>query len=91
MPDERLSERLEHNPVRVECPICRHRQRVGSTVSRCDQCGSEITVYGSRSAAEEVLEDLVSRGRLAYLNEPARDLWAVIANRAFGNREPSRE
>ncbi|MGH7558209.1 MAG: hypothetical protein ACREMD_10630 [Gemmatimonadota bacterium] len=86
MTDEKLSARLERDPVRVECPICRHRQRVGSTTSRCDHCGSEITVHGSRSVAEEALEDLVSNGRLAYLTEPVPDLWAVIANRSFGNR-----
>lgn len=91
MEDEKLSARLERDPVRVECPICRHRQRVGSTASRCDQCGSEITVYGSRAAAEQVLEDLVSHGRLAYVTEPVPDLWAVIANRAFGSRGPSSE
>lgn len=88
MTDEQLSARLERDPVRVECPICRHRQRVGSTVGRCDQCGSEITVYASRSAAEEALDELVSDGRLAYVSEPAPDLWAVIANRSFGNRGP---
>ena len=91
MTDDELSLRLERDPVRVECPICRHRQRVGSTAGRCDQCGSEIRMYASRSAAEEALEGLVSHGRLAYVAEAARDVWAVIANRAFGDQGGSRE
>lgn len=86
MTDEELSARLEREPVRVECPICRHRQRVGSASGRCDQCGSEIRVYESRTAAEEALGDLVSDGRLAYVTEPAANVWAVIANRTFGKR-----
>lgn len=86
MPDEELRARIERDPVRVECPICRHRQRVGSIASRCDQCGSEIALYGSRAEAEEALDALVTDGRLAYVTEAATDLWAVIANRAFGNR-----
>ena len=86
MRDEELSARLEREPVRVECPICRHRQRVGSASSRCDQCGSEIWVYGSRAAAEEALGGLVSDGRLAYVTEPGGNIWAVVANRTFGNR-----
>ena len=83
---EELSARVERDPVRVECPICRHRQWLRSATGRCDQCGSEIALYASRSSAEEALEALVGNGRLAYLTEPAPDLWAVIANRAFGKR-----
>lgn len=87
MSQREVNERLQHETVKVECPICRHRQWLNVTPGRCDQCGSEITVYGERGEAQEALDDLVGQGRVAYMQEPVRGLFAVIANRAFGRSE----
>ena len=83
-----LSERLGREPAEVECPICRHRQYVGATVGRCDQCGSEIEIVGDREAALRRLDALSGEGRVAFLQElqrpaSARGLFAVVANRRF--------
>lgn len=85
--EERLDARLEREPVEVECPICRHGQRLGSASGRCDQCGSEISLYRDRPEASRALDALVDEGRVAYLTEvgprAGGPLWAVVANRAF--------
>lgn len=86
MPSDDLTARLRRDPVTVECPICRHRQRVAAAEERCDQCGSEIVLYESREAARRALDGWVDEGRVAYLREIAEDLFAVIANRAFRKR-----
>lgn len=83
MSEQDLSARLEAQPITVECPICRHNQRLGTTSGRCDQCGSEIDLYDERRTAEERLGELISVGRVAYLREIGRDVFAVIANRSF--------
>ncbi len=84
---ERLS-RLASEPVKVECPICRHRQWLSTRSGRCDQCGSEITLFEDRESATSTLEELSGQGRLAYLRDVADGVFAVIANRGF--RAPER-
>ncbi|MDX1660517.1 MAG: hypothetical protein R3326_01890 [Gemmatimonadota bacterium] len=84
MTNEELETRLEREPVRVECPLCRHGQWLDATPSRCDQCGSEIEVFAERDAARSALASLQDEGRVAYrLEIPGTELWAVIANRSF--------
>lgn len=84
---ETLDRRLEQEPVKVECPLCRHRQWLDATPGRCDQCGSEIEVFADRRAAKAALDDLRDQGRIAYRIEvsggPGEGLWAVVANRRF--------
>lgn len=86
---EDLSARLAREPVKVECAICRHRQWFGATAGRCEQCGSEITLYADRTPAREALDALVAAGRVAFLSETEGGLFAVIANRSFAR--PARE
>lgn len=86
---EELSARLEREPAKVECAICRHRQWFGATTGRCEQCGSEITLYADRAPAGEALDALVGAGRVAFLSETESGLFAVIANRSFSR--PARE
>lgn len=87
MTDE-LNERLDRQPVQVECPLCRHRQWLDATPGRCDQCGSEIEVFDDREAARAALEALHEEGRVAYRMEITRPgLWAVVANRSFRRHE----
>ncbi|CAN5322381.1 hypothetical protein BH18GEM1_BH18GEM1_12210 [soil metagenome] len=83
MASDDLSSRLERDPAKVECSICRHRQWFGATTGRCEQCGSEITLYANRGPAREALVGLVDAGRVAYVTETDRGLFAVIANRSF--------
>lgn len=83
MPSDELTDRLRRNPVKIECPICRHRQWLGASEGRCDQCGSEIALYADRASAEERLDALVAEGRVAYLHVAPKGLFAVIANRSF--------
>jgi hypothetical protein len=83
MRGDELSSRLEREPAKVECAICRHRQWFGTTAGRCEQCGSEVTLYADRAPAKEALDTLVSAGRVAFLSEAEGGLFAVIANRAF--------
>lgn len=85
---EDLNRRLAEEPVKVECPLCRHRQWLDATPGRCDQCGSEIEIFGDRADAEEALAGLHEEGRVAYridvsggIGRPG--LWAVVANRRF--------
>jgi len=83
MGQDDLSERLRHDPAKVECPICRHRQWTTTRTTRCDQCGSEIRLYGEREEAERQLETLSEDGDVAYLTELSDGVFAVIANRRF--------
>jgi DNA-directed RNA polymerase subunit RPC12/RpoP len=76
--------RSTSEPVGVECPICRHRQWLSSTLGRCDQCSSEIELFEDRDEALAVLERLSDQGRVAFLVEPGHGLFAVVANRTFG-------
>lgn len=87
MPSDDLNARLRHSPVTVECPICRHRQRVAAAEERCDQCGSEITLFESREAGRRVLEASLDDGRVAYLRDIPGGLFVVIANRSFRKRD----
>ncbi|HUP00675.1 MAG TPA: hypothetical protein VM737_04035 [Gemmatimonadota bacterium] len=80
---EDLTERLDREAVGVECSICRHRQWLSMVRGRCDQCGSEISLYPDRRAAREALEVLAAAGRVAYLSETAGGLFAVVTNRSF--------
>lgn len=82
-----LDERLDREPVDVECPLCRHRQWLDATPGRCDQCGSEIVVFDDREAARSAVDALHDEGRVAYRLEPRPGLWAVVANRSFRRRE----
>lgn len=83
MDQQDLNERLRHDPAKVECPICRHRQWTTSARARCDQCGSEIHLFDDRSEAEAALESLSEGDRVAYLTELADEIFAVVANRTF--------
>lgn len=84
MTNEDLETRLERDPIKVECPLCRHRQWLDASPGRCDQCGSEIEVFADRDAARSALDELHDAGRVAYRMEiPGGDLWAVVANRSF--------
>ena len=84
MTNEDLEARLDREPVKVECPLCRHRQWLDATPARCDQCGSEIEVHADRDAARSAVEELHERGRVAYRMEiRGAGLWAVVANRSF--------
>jgi ribosomal protein S27E len=86
MPSEDLIARLAREPVRVECPICRHRQNLAAPEGRCDQCGSELAIFTGREAAQRKLDELIADGRVAYLSELQNDLFAVVANRSFRKR-----
>ena len=86
MPIEELTDRLTRQPVHIECPICRHSQRLSATVGRCDQCGSEFSVFPDRERAQEQLDGLIATGRVAYLREAAGGLFVLVANRSFGKR-----
>lgn len=85
MNERDLNERLRHDAVKVECPICRHRQWTTSTRARCDQCGSEIRLFDDRGDAEAALASLSEQGRVAYLTELEDAIFAVVANRRFGS------
>ena len=84
MPDDGLTERLEREPEKVECPLCRHRQWFAVATGRCDQCGSEVRLFAESETARRELAALSDAGRLAYLAETDGGLFAVIANRTFG-------
>jgi hypothetical protein len=86
MPSEELTARLAREPVRVECPICRHRQQLAAADGRCDQCGSEFTIFPDRETAQSKLDALIADRRVAYLRELPGDLFVVVANRSFGKR-----
>ena len=83
MASEGLTQRLARAPLKVECPICRHRQFVTSAEERCDQCSSEIALYEDREAARQALDALTDAGRVAFLRELDGGVFAVIANRTF--------
>jgi DNA-directed RNA polymerase subunit RPC12/RpoP len=89
MPPDDLNARLVREPAKVECPICRHRQWLSAPQGRCDQCGSEITLFDDREEADRSLKGLIQEGRVAYLRELPDGLYAVIANRAFRRRPES--
>ncbi len=86
MSAEDLKERIARARAKVECPICRHRQWLAEPEGRCDQCGSEITVFETHEDADRALAELTEQGRLAYLRELGAGLFAVSANRAFHPR-----
>lgn len=86
MSQETLQDRLARQPAKVECPICRHRQWLSAPRGRCDQCGSEIALFEDRAEAARAMEAFVAGGRLAYLVDAEGGLFAVVANRAFGQR-----
>ena len=88
MKKDDLETRLDREPAKVECPLCRHGQWIDATPARCDQCGSEIALFADRDGARSALEELQDEGRVAYRMEvPGRDLWAVVANRSFRRSE----
>ena len=89
MPPDDMKARLAREPAQVECAICRHRQWLSAPQGRCDQCGSEITLFERRDEAERSLEALVREGRVAYLRETPGGLYAVVANRLFRRRTES--
>ena len=86
MASERLTQRLARERLKVECPICRHRQWLSASEERCDQCGSEISLYEDREAAQRALDAMTAEGRVAFLRDVAGDLFAVIANRTFRHK-----
>jgi hypothetical protein len=86
MPSKELTARLAREPAQVECPICRHRQRVAAVDGRCDQCGSEFTIFPDRETAQSRLDAMIAEGRVAFLRELPGDLFVLVANRAFGKR-----
>jgi len=84
MSEEGLGARLERESAQVECPLCRHRQWLSGPTGRCGQCGSEIELFESREEAGRTLERLSQEGRVSFLVDAGKDLWAVVANRKFG-------
>jgi hypothetical protein len=88
MPDN-LSDQLSSEPVLIDCPICRHREHMGSQTGRCGQCGSEISLFDSSESAEQALNALVDSGRVAYLRKAPNKIYAVIANRSFSRPSDS--
>lgn len=83
MPADDLTARLAREPERLVCPLCRHRLTLPAPAGRCEQCGSEVHLYDDRQAARAALEALTGAGRVAYLTETERGLFAVTANRSF--------
>jgi hypothetical protein len=86
MPSEALTARLAREPVQVECPICRHRQQLAAARGRCDQCGSEFSIFPDRETAQSELDAMITDGRVAFLRELPGDLFVLVANRSFGKR-----
>ena len=89
MTSDTFKARLVREPAQVECAICRHRQWLAAPRSRCDHCGSEISLFEDREAADLSLDDLTAQGRVAFLSELAGGLYAVIANRVFRGKAGS--
>ncbi len=76
-------------PYHFNCPLCGHMVQMSSrSEEMCRYCGAELAVVGDQRVANQLAEELKSRGEnVEWIAVPGRGQW-VVAHKATPVQRP---